>query len=134
MSRATLAAWRRDINRAASERFGDGLSVVLYALARPGGDPHDDFAAAQGYADAHRLPVVDRIFDVVDQSCADDPTLRRGYARALHLMADPSSPVLGIVAVNQTAVTPAGCLYRDQLTLYAARGTALHLVRGETTL
>ncbi|MGC4998528.1 hypothetical protein [Streptomyces sp. DT195] len=137
MSREALSAWRADINRIASEGSGDGLSVVLYALTRPGGDPHGDLATAQGYADAQQLVVVDRIFDVVagdDHPCVVDPALRRGYARALHLMGDPSSPVRGLVAVSRTAVTPADRTYRDQLALCAARGTALHLVRGETAM
>ncbi|MFD9052745.1 hypothetical protein [Streptomyces zaomyceticus] len=131
-----LAAWRAAINRAALARFsGESLSVVLYALTRPGGDPHDDLAAARSYAQAERLFVVDQIVDTLghhDQACEDDPTLRRGYARALHLLGDPSSPVRGVVAVSRTAVTPDGRLYEAQLALHAARGTALHLVRGET--
>ncbi|MEU7028887.1 hypothetical protein AB0A60_19625 [Streptomyces sp. NPDC046275] len=133
-----LASWRADINRAAVARLaGEDLPVVLYALTGPGGDPHDDLAAAQGYAEAHRLLVVDRIVDFLargDQGCADEPELRRGYARALHLMGDPASPARGVTAVSQTAVTPVGRLYEDQLALYATRGTALHLVRGETKI
>ncbi|MFI9210316.1 hypothetical protein ACIGW7_19530 [Streptomyces sp. NPDC053253] len=132
-----LATWRGNIHRTALARSGGPLSVVLYALTEPGGDPHDDLAAAQGYADTHRLLVVDRIVDVLspgDQACADDPELRRGYARALHLMGDPTSPAHGVVAISQTAVAPVGRLYEDQLALYATRGTALHLVRGETEI
>ncbi|WP_073227128.1 hypothetical protein [Streptomyces sp. NBRC 110465] len=133
-----LASWRADINRVALARFtGGDLPVVLYALTGPGGDPHDDLAAAQGYADTHRLLVVDRIVDFLsagDQACADDPELRRGYARALHRMGDPASPAHGVVAISQTAVTPVGRIYEAQLALYATRGTALHLVRGETEI
>lgn len=130
-----LAAWRATINRTALARSGENLSVVLYALIRPGGDPHDDLADARSYAQAERLLVVDQIVDTLghhDQACEDDPTLRRGYARALHLLGDQSSPVRGFVAVSRTAVTPDGRLYEAQLALHAARGTALHLVRGET--
>jgi hypothetical protein len=130
-----LAAWRTEINRAALARWGGNLSVVLYTLTGPGGDPHDDLAAAQGYADTHRLLVADRIIDTVtrdDQTCADDPTLRRGYARTLHLLGDPASPVHGLVAISQTTVTPAGRLYEAQLNRYAAHGAGLFLVRAET--
>ncbi|MFD4683599.1 hypothetical protein ACFWP1_33365 [Streptomyces sp. NPDC058425] len=133
-----LAAWRATINRAALTRAGTATpAVVLYALTRPGGDPHADLATARGYAAAHRLHVADQIVDTIglhDQACEDDPTLRRGYARALHLLADPSSPVQGVVAVSRTAVTSDGRLYEDQLALHAARGTALHLVRAETDI
>ncbi|MFE0774276.1 hypothetical protein [Streptomyces sp. NPDC058861] len=131
-----LAVWRAAINRAALARAeGENLSVVLYALTRPGGDPHDDLAAARGYAQAERLLVVDQIVDTLgrhDRAGEDDPTLRRGYARALHFLGNPSSPVRGVVAVSRTAVTPDGRLYEAQLALHAARGTALHLVRAET--
>ncbi|MFI5857405.1 hypothetical protein [Streptomyces parvulus] len=133
-----LAVWRAAINRAALARAdGENLSVVLYALTRPGGDPHDDLAAARSYAQRERLLVVDQIVDTLghhDQACEDDPALRRGYARALHLLGDPSSPVRGVVAVSRTAVTPDGRLYEAQLALHATRGTALHLVRGETDI
>ncbi|MFE0774207.1 hypothetical protein [Streptomyces sp. NPDC058861] len=131
-----LAVWRATINRAALARSsGEDLPVVLYALTRPGGDPHDDLAAARSYAHAERLLIVDQIVDTLghhDQACEDDPTLRRGYARALHLLSDPSSPVRGVVAVSRTAVTPDGRLYEAQLALHATRGTALHLVHAET--
>ncbi|MFG3403826.1 hypothetical protein [Streptomyces sp. NPDC048142] len=133
----TLAIWRDGINRAALARSREALPVVLYTLTGPGGDPHADLAAAQGYADAHRLLVVDRIVDflgVGDQACADSPELRRGYARTLHLMGDPSSPVGGLVTISQTAVTRVGRLYEAQLALYAARSAALHLVRSETEI
>ncbi|MFF9458099.1 hypothetical protein [Streptomyces flaveolus] len=77
----SLAAWRATINRAALARSsGENLSVVLCALARPGGD----LAVAQSFAEAERLLVVDHIVDTLgghDQACEDDPTLRRGYAR-----------------------------------------------------
>ncbi|MEU9599821.1 hypothetical protein AB0E06_23775 [Streptomyces sp. NPDC048109] len=132
-----LAVWRDGINRAALARFREALPVVLYALTGPGGDPHADLAAAQGYADAHRLLVVDRIVDFLnagDQASAYDPHRRRGYTRALHLMGDPSSATRGLVTISQTAVTPVGRLYEAQLALYAARSTALHLVRGETEI
>ncbi|MFF8902475.1 hypothetical protein ACF082_33950 [Streptomyces lydicus] len=111
--------------------------MVLYTLTGPGGDPHVDLAAAQGYADAHRLLVVDRIVDFLsggDHTCADDPELRRGYARALHLMGDPSSAVRGVIAPSQTAVTLAGRLYEAQLSKYAALGAGLFLVRAETEI
>ncbi|MFD9771693.1 hypothetical protein ACFWXE_15445 [[Kitasatospora] papulosa] len=133
-----LAAWRATINRAALARSsGAHLSVVLYALTRPSGDAHADLAAARSYAQKERLLVVDQIVDTPghhDQACEDDPTLRRGYARALHLLGNPSSPVRGVVAVSRTAVAPDGRLYEAQLALHAARGTALHLVCGETDI
>ncbi|MER6116106.1 hypothetical protein [Streptomyces sp. NPDC001743] len=133
-----LAAWRAAINRAALARADGGrLSVVLYALTGPSGDPHTVLAAAQQYAAAHRLHVVDRIIDTLardDQASTDQPELRRGYARALHLMGDPASPVRGLVTISQTAVTRVGYLYEAHLALYAARGTALHLVRSETEI
>ncbi|MEU5662102.1 hypothetical protein [Streptomyces longwoodensis] len=126
-----LTAWRAAINRAALARAdGENLSVVLYALTRPGGDPHDDLAAARSYARAERLIVVDQIVDTLGHHDA----LRRGYARALHLLSDLSSPVRGVVAVSRTAVTPDGRRYEAQLALHAARGTALHLVRDETEI
>ncbi|MGW3387394.1 hypothetical protein [Streptomyces cinereoruber] len=133
----TLDAWRATINRTAVARSGGPLSVVLYALTRPGGDPHTDLAAAQQYADAQRLLVVDRIVDTLardDQACADQPELRRGYARTLHLLGDPTSPVRGLVTVSQTAVSRVDRLYEAELARYAALRVALFLVRAETEI
>ncbi|MFE9137940.1 hypothetical protein [Streptomyces sp. NPDC007355] len=133
----TLAAWRATINRTALTRSGEPLSVVLYALTGPGGDPNTDLAAAQQYAAAHRLVAVDRIVDTLardDQASTDQPELRRGYARALHLLGDPVSPVRGLVTISQTAVTRVGRLYEAQLDRYAALRVALFLVRAETEI
>ncbi|WP_327378778.1 hypothetical protein OG393_33225 (plasmid) [Streptomyces sp. NBC_01216] len=132
-----LAAWRDNINRTALARSGEALSVVLYALTGPGEDPHTDLAAAQHYAERHRLLVVDRIVDTLardDQASTDQPELRRGYARTLHLLGDPASPVRGLVTTSQTAVTRVGRLYEAQLDRYAALRAALFLVRAETEI
>ncbi|MFI2736635.1 hypothetical protein [Streptomyces sp. NPDC018711] len=132
-----LAARRNELNRNVRARSGGTLSVVLYALTVPGGDPHPDLADAQGYAVAHGLVVADRIVDTLardDQASTDNPKLRRGYARALHLLGDPASPVRGLVAISQTAVTPVRRLYEIQLSGYAAFGAGLFLVRAETEI
>ncbi|MFE8941106.1 hypothetical protein ACFYNX_26985 [Streptomyces sp. NPDC007872] len=110
---------------------------MLYALIRPGGAPHDNLAIAQGYAEAHRLHVVERIVDVLDHADhagADDPCLRRGYARALHLLADSASRARGIVAVSRSSVTTASHPYEAQLLWHADHKTGLFLVRSEVEI
>ena len=60
---------------------------------------------------------MDRIVDTLtrdDQASTHQPELRRGYARALHLLGDPASPVRGLVTISQTAVTRVGRLYEAQ--------------------
>ncbi|MEU9416000.1 hypothetical protein [Streptomyces sp. NPDC048272] len=79
-------------------------------------------------------PLVD-ILDPVDaRTGADDPSLRRGYARARQMVADPACAVRGVVAVSRSAITPAVGLYQDQLTWYANRRAGLWLVRRETEI
>lgn len=132
-----LEARRTALNTAAAALAGPGpLHVVLYALTVPGKSASSDLAAARGYAQAQRMVVVDQLVDTLDavdaRTGADDPSLRRGYARALRIMADPSCAVRGMVAVSQTAITPVVRLYADQLAWYAARRAGLWLVRSET--
>ncbi|MFJ4003862.1 hypothetical protein ACIPWL_10440 [Streptomyces sp. NPDC090023] len=130
-----LARQRAAINQAALQH-ADGLPhVVLYALTRADLDPHDDLAAAQEHATRHSFTVAERIVDGLDgHGDGDDPTLRRGYARARHLLADPASPVRGIVAVSRTSVSPIDRINEAQLLWIAARAGGLWLVRAETEL
>jgi hypothetical protein len=130
-----LARQRATLNQAALLHADGPPHVVLYALTRTGMDPHDDLAAAQGYAARHAFTVTDRIVDTLDaHGDGDDPTLRRGYARARRLLADPASPVRGIVAVSRTSVSPIDRIYETQLHCIAARAGGLWLVRSETEL
>ncbi|MET9117555.1 hypothetical protein ABZX38_25630 [Streptomyces longwoodensis] len=133
---AQALAWRRaTINQAALQHGGGPPHVVLYALTRAGLDPHDDLAAAQGHAARHSFAVIDRIVDTLDgHGASDDPTLRRGYARALRLLADPASPVRGVVTVSRTSVSPIDRIYEAQMQWIAARSGGLWLVRAETDI
>ncbi|MGW8330574.1 hypothetical protein ACWGLE_22100 [Streptomyces sp. NPDC055897] len=132
-----LEARRRTINRAALEHPGP-VGVLLYALTLSGQSPSDDLAAARGYSTAHpRLLVHDHIADVAGMPSqldarADDPLLRRGYARAVQMIADPSCPVRGIIAVSRTAITHSDRLYEDQLAWLSRNRAGLWLVRGES--
>ncbi|WEH37868.1 hypothetical protein PZB75_31185 (plasmid) [Streptomyces sp. AM 4-1-1] len=133
-----LEAERLTMNRVVLSVPGP-TDVVLYALTGPGREVHDDLAAVRGYAAAHRLtvhgpPIVDALDATDVRTGGDDPLLRRGYARALRMLADPASPVRGVIAVSRTAITLADRLYQDQLTWYAARRAGLWLVRGETQI
>jgi alkylation response protein AidB-like acyl-CoA dehydrogenase len=130
-----LARQRIAINQAALRHADGPPHVVVYALTRAGMDPHHDLAAAQGYAARHSFTVADRIVDTLDgHGDGDDPTLRRGYARALRLLADPASPVCGVVGVSRTSVSPIDRIYEAQLRWMAARSGGLWLVRAETEL
>ncbi|MFF3697281.1 hypothetical protein [Streptomyces sp. NPDC002221] len=102
----------------------------------PGQDPGNDLAEARGLAAAHQLPVADQIVDILDlvDARADNPALRRGYARALRLLADPASPVHGMVAVSRTAITLADRPYEDQLLWHIHHHTGLWLVRNESAI
>lgn len=133
-----LQARRTAANRAALAHPGP-LHVVLYALTGPDGAAHDDLAAARGYAERQRLvvggpPLVDTLDSVDLRTGGDNPLLRRGYARAQQMLADPTCPVRGVVAVSRTAITSVDRLYQDQLTWYADRHAGLWLVRSETQL
>jgi hypothetical protein len=131
----SLAARRTVINYAARTMHPTPLQVVLYALTLPGGDPRDDLAACQGYADAQHLAVTDRIVDdTQDRTGADDPSLRRGYSRMLHALADPTTPVHGVVAVSRTAITTNNRLYEQQLTTLNTYEAGLWLLRAETAI
>ena len=135
MDPGTLRAHREDINRAATAGRTEPLHVVLYALTLPGRSPDDDLAACQGHAIQQGLAVNDRIVDTIkaeDRNSAEKPTLRRGYSLALHLLSAPGSPVQGLIAVSQTAITPADHLYQDQLRRIANHNSGLWLVRPET--
>ncbi|GGU38396.1 hypothetical protein GCM10010289_69260 [Streptomyces violascens] len=92
----SLEARRRTINRAALSQAGSA-SVVAYALTVADQTPNADLAAARGYATIKHLDVVATIVDTLDSvdARADEPFLRRGYARVLRMMADPDSPVRG---------------------------------------
>lgn len=128
-----LARMREAMNRAVIARSTNRPVVVLYALARQGGCPDGDLAACQGYAAAHGLVVADRFVDTVDDhGAADDPSLRRGYARALQQLSGPASNVTGLVSVSRTAISPVDLLYRGQLTRIAVLDGGLWLVRRET--
>ncbi|GHH56744.1 hypothetical protein [Streptomyces candidus] len=61
-------------------------------------------------------PLVDTLDSVDLRTGGDNPLLRRGYARALQMLADPTCPVRGVVAVSRTAITSVDRLYQDQLT------------------
>ena len=107
------------------------------ALALSGQSPSDDLAATRGYSTTHpRLLVHDHIADTLDQldARADDPHLRRGYARAMQMIADPACPVRGIIAVSRTAITRADRLYEDQLAWLSRTRTGLWLVRNESAI
>ncbi|MFF4557747.1 hypothetical protein [Streptomyces sp. NPDC001422] len=135
---AALQALRHTMNRAALSVPGPPY-VLLYALTGPGQETHDDLAAIRGYAAAkhltvHEPPIVDALDDTDVRTGGDDPLLRRGYARALQLLADPACPVRGVVAVSRTAITIADRLYQDQLTWYAAQQAGLWLIRSETQI
>jgi hypothetical protein len=107
------------------------LHVVLYAIARPDQDPYGDLATCQGHATLHGLVVIDRI---TDTAATDDPTGRRGYARLLRRLADPTTPVHGVVATERDSITPIDRLYNDQLTWYAAHHAGLWLIQPEANL
>ncbi|MGW4103158.1 hypothetical protein [Streptomyces sp. NPDC004976] len=125
---------RHQPGRTAARRRAAACAPV-HALTRADLDPHDDLAAAQGHAARHSFTVADRIVDTLDgHGSSDDPTLRRGYARALRLLADPDSPVRGIVAVSRISVPPIDRIYEAQLHCIAARSGGLWLVRAETEL
>ncbi|MFJ3934144.1 non-ribosomal peptide synthetase [Streptomyces sp. NPDC090029] len=130
-----LAGQRAAMNQAALRHTSGPLPVVLYAFTRAGADAHDDLAAAQGQATRQSFTVTDRIVDILDgHGDRDDPTLRRGYARALHLLADPASPVRGVVAVSRASVSPIDRIYEAQLRWIAGQSGGLWLVRGETEI
>lgn len=125
-------------NRAARTHPGP-LHIVLYALTGPDGTANTDLAAARGYAERQHLvvtgsPLVDTLDSIDVRTGGDDPLLRRGYARALQMVADPACLVRGVVAVSRTAITPDDLLYQDQLSWYADRRAGLWLVRGETAI
>ncbi|MEU3046795.1 hypothetical protein ABZ705_09715 [Streptomyces sp. NPDC006984] len=123
------------MNQAALRHTSGPLPVVLYAFTRAGADAHDDLAAAQGQATRQSFTVTDRIVDILDgHGDRDDPTLRRGYARALRLLADPASPVRGVVAVSRASVSPIDRIYEAQLRWIAERSGGLWLVRAETDI
>lgn len=129
---------RTAANRAARAHPGP-LHIVLYALTGPDGTANTDLAAARGYAERKHLvvtgpPLVDTLDAIDIRTGGDDPLLRRGYARALQMLADPTCPVRGVVAVSRTAITPVDRLYQDQLSWYADRHAGLWLVRGETAI
>ncbi|MFZ3491911.1 hypothetical protein ACODT5_01475 [Streptomyces sp. 5.8] len=131
-----LQARRTALNHAARAQPGP-MHVVLYALTVPGRAASGDLAAARGHAESQRLtvvgaPLVDTLDTVDAAHGSDDPLLRRAYARALQMLADPASPVRGVVAVSRTAITPADRLYEHQLTWYAHHRAGLWLVRDET--
>ncbi len=133
-----LEAQRHAMNRAALSAAG-AACVVLYALTGPGREAHDDLAAVRGFAAVEHLtvagpPIVDALDDIDARTGGENPLLRRGYARALQMLADPNCPVRGVVAASRTAITLADRLYQDQLTWYAARSAGLWLVRGETQI
>ncbi|MFD5722689.1 hypothetical protein [Streptomyces sp. NPDC127036] len=135
---AALQAQRLTMNRAVLSAPGP-LHVLLYALTGPGQATHDHLAAMRGYAAAkhltvHEPPIVDALDDTDVRTGGDDPLLRRGYARALQMLADPTGPVRGVVAVSRTAITIADRLYQDQLTWYAAHQAGLWLIRSETQI
>lgn len=133
-----LHAQRLTMNRAALSAPGPPY-VLLYALTGSGQETHDDLAAMRGHATAkhltvHEPPIVDALDDTDVRTGGDDPLLRRGYARALQMLANPTCPVLGVVAVSRTAITIADRLYQDQLTWYAAQQAGLWLIRSETQI
>ncbi|MFE5859714.1 hypothetical protein [Streptomyces virginiae] len=135
---AALETQRLTMNQAALAAPGP-LHVVLYALTGPRREANGDLAAARGYAEVQHLtvagpPIVDALDDVDIRTGGDDPLLRRGYARALRMVANPGCAVRGVVAVSRTAITAADRLYADQLTWYADRRAGLWLVRGETQI
>ncbi|WP_331752312.1 hypothetical protein [Streptomyces chartreusis] len=97
-----LAGQRTAISQAALRHADGPPHVVLYALTRADLNPHDALAATQGHATRHSFTVDDRIVDVLDgHGDGDYPTLQRGHARALSTVADPASPVRGVVAVSR---------------------------------
>ncbi|MFJ3933761.1 MULTISPECIES: hypothetical protein [unclassified Streptomyces] len=123
------------MNQAALRHAGGPLHVVLYALTVPGRDPHGDLATAQGSAAQHNFTVTDRIVDTLDgRTSGDAPALRRGYARALRLLADQASPVRGVVAVSRASVSRIDRIYEAQLRWIAGRSGGLWLVRAETEI
>ncbi|WP_371792985.1 hypothetical protein OG285_32150 [Streptomyces sp. NBC_01471] len=133
-----LKTLRLTMNRVALAAPGP-LEVVLYALTGPNRETHGDLSAVRGYAAAEHLtvngpPIVDALDDVDARTGAENPLLRRGYARALQVLADPNCPVRGVVAVSRTSITLADRIYQDQLTWYAAQSAGLWLVRGETPI
>ncbi|MCX4783983.1 MULTISPECIES: hypothetical protein [unclassified Streptomyces] len=135
---ASLETRRLTMNQAALAAPGP-LHVLLYALTGPHREANGDLAAARGYAQTQHLtvagpPIVDTLDEVDIRTGGDDPLLRRGYARALRMVADPDCAVRGVVAVSRTAITAADRLYADQLTWYADRRAGLWLVRGETQI
>ncbi|MEW1569794.1 hypothetical protein AB0454_43620 [Streptomyces sp. NPDC093509] len=137
-SLGALEAQRLTMNRAVLSVSGP-TDVVLYALTGPGRTAHDDLAAVRGYTSAQRLTVhgaaiVDALDETDVRTGGDDPLLRRGYARAMRMLADPTCSARGVVAVSRTTITIADRLYQDQLTWYAAQQAGLWLVRRETQI
>ncbi|MFE2852756.1 hypothetical protein ACFXJO_16700 [Streptomyces lavendulae] len=134
---------RRDgINRAARRNENDSgegpLQVVLYALTGPDEAVHDQLAVARDHAAAVGLlvadpPIVDTLDHIDARTGADNPLLRRGYARALQMITGPG-PVRGVVAASRTAVTASLYLYDAQLTWYADQRAGLWLARSETEI
>ncbi|MFJ8752167.1 hypothetical protein ACIREO_22965 [Streptomyces sp. NPDC102441] len=109
-------------------RAHGALHVGLYALVPPAQDPHDNLAACQGHAELQGLVVMERIA-AISTTRADDPALRRGYARLLSNLADPAVPLHGVVAADRNTITTP-----DQLTWFAAHRAGLWPGESETGL
>lgn len=130
---------RRRINETAVDGEGENpLQVVLYALAGPDEDVHDQLAVARGCAAAHALvvvnpPIVDTLDYIDARTGGDDPLLRRGYTQAMRMITGPG-PVRGVVAASHTTVSAALYVYDAQLTWYADHRAGLWLARGETDI
>jgi hypothetical protein len=52
----------------------------------------------------------------------------------LHALADPATPVHGVVAVSRTAITTNNRLYEQQLTTLSTYEAGLWLLRAETAI
>ncbi|MGW6454314.1 hypothetical protein ACWF94_00020 [Streptomyces sp. NPDC055078] len=128
-SGARLRSLRRQANAGAEEYRTGPMTVVLYALTRPGGDPRDDLALAQGLAGSRQWPVHARHSDTTGDL---DPALRPGWARALNDLGRQHAQA--VVAVSRTAISNTTALYEQELARLRGHRAALYLVREETHL
>ena len=125
-----LLTLRRTNNRAAA-RHRTIEDVVLYALCRPGEDPQNRFAQAQGFAAAHHCHVLDRYLDVTRDRSTDSALVHRpGWARARAALV--CGRASGLIAVSRRDVSACDDAYEGELHWFYAHHVALWLVRPES--
>ncbi|MFD9715857.1 hypothetical protein [Streptomyces sp. NPDC059076] len=126
---AALRALREQINANAETYRTGRLTVVLYALTAPHGDPTDHLGLARQFAD-HKHATVHAEFS--DRTGDVDPALRPGWAKTLRALAHNQANA--IVSISRTAISHHPTPHREQLAWLGDHHAALYLLRPETAL